>query len=168
MSESGVSLLRDFMMRRYDELKRRLTFQLGNADLACDALHDTWMRLENGKESQGPVQYPLNYLMRMATNVAVDRIRAEGRFLSGDEVEELFAELSDPAPGPAQIVEGRSEAERLAAILRELPPRRRQILILVRVDEMPRQEVADRLGISLSLVDRELRHAHEYVAGRMR
>jgi RNA polymerase sigma-70 factor (ECF subfamily) len=40
-------------------------------------------------------------------------------------------------------------------------------LILIRVDDMPRQEVADRLGISLSLVDRELRCAHEYVIERM-
>jgi DNA-binding transcriptional regulator LsrR (DeoR family) len=35
------------------------------------------------------------------------------------------------------------------------------------VDEMPRQEVADRLGVSLSLVDRELKRAHEYVIEQM-
>lgn len=168
MSAPTLKDLRDFMTQRYDDLKRRLTLQLGSADIAGEALQETWVRLETSKESAEEVQYPLGYLMRMATNAALDRIRAERRFLSGDEVDQVFAALSDPAPGPVQTVEARSDVQRLSAIIEEMPLRRRRILILIRVDEMPRQEVADRLGISLSLVDRELRHAHEYVIERMR
>ncbi|MGJ7484374.1 RNA polymerase sigma factor [Variovorax sp. LT2P21] len=168
MSDAPFTVLRDFMLRRYEELKRRLTLQLGNADLAGDALQDTWLRLEGNTETGAPVQHPLNYLMRMATNAALDRIRSERRFLSGQEVEQVFDNLADSAPGPAQTAEARSEAQRLAAVIEEMPPRRRRILILIRVDEMPRQEVARRLGVSVSLVDRELRRAHEHVVERMR
>lgn len=168
MSDIGLGGLRDFMLRRYEDLKRRLTLQLGNADLAGDALQDTWVRLEGGAETSGPVQYPLSYLMRMATNAALDRLRSESRFLNGTEVEQVFESLCDPAPGPAQTAEARSEAQRLAAVIDEMPPRRRRILILIRVDEMPRQEVARRLGVSVSLVDRELRRAHDHVVERMR
>jgi RNA polymerase sigma factor (sigma-70 family) len=167
MSESSLRGLRDFMTQRYDDLKRRLTLQLGSADMAGEALQETWVRLETSKESTEAVQYPLSYLMRMATNAALDRIRSDRRFLSGDEVDQVFTALSDPAPGPAQTAEARSEMQRLAAIIEEMPARRRRILILIRVDDMPRQEVADRLGISLSLVDRELKCAHEYVVERM-
>jgi RNA polymerase sigma factor (sigma-70 family) len=167
MSDSTLKGLRDFMTQRYDDLKRRLTLQLGSADLAGEALQETWVRLESSKEAGEQVQYPLSYVMRMATNAALDRIRAERRFLSGDEVDQVFSALADPAPGPAQTAEARSEMQRLAAIIEEMPARRRRIMILIRVDEMSRQEVADRLGISLSLVDRELRYAHEYVVERM-
>lgn len=167
MNESGILSLRDFLVRRYDDLKRRLTLHLGSADLAGEALQETWLRLENSKESKESVQYPLSYLMRMATNSALDRLRAEKRFLSGDEVDQVLSTLSDPMPGPAQTFEARSEAERLAAVIQKMPVRRRNILILIRVDEMPRQEVADRLGVSLSLVDRELKRAHEYVIEHM-
>lgn len=167
MNESGILSLRDFLVRRYDDLKRRLTLHLGSADLAGEALQETWLRLENNKESNESVQYPLSYLMRMATNSALDRLRAEKRFLSGDEVDQVLSTLSDPMPGPAQTFEARSEAERLAAVIQKMPVRRRNILILIRVDEMPRQEVADRLGVSLSLVDRELKRAHEYVIEHM-
>lgn len=52
-------------------------------------------------------------------------------------------------------------------MIQKMPLRLRHILILIRVDEMPRQEVADRLGVSLSLVDRELKRAHEYVIEQM-
>lgn len=167
MNESGVLSLRDFLVRRYDDLKRRLTLHLGSADLAGEALQETWLRLESGKESNESVQYPLSYLMRMATNSALDRLRSEKRFLSGDEVDQILSTLSDPMPGPAQTFEARSEAERLALVIQKMPVRRRNILILIRVDEMPRQEVADRLGVSLSLVDRELKRAHEYVIEHM-
>ncbi|RZL66183.1 MAG: RNA polymerase sigma factor [Variovorax sp.] len=178
MSASGFAPLRDFMLKRYDDLKRRLTLQLGNVDLAGDALQDTWVRLQSQDaadagdsktgDSREPVQYPLSYLMRMATNAALDRLRADNRFLTGEEVELVFENLADTAPGPAQTAEARSEAERLAEVMAEMPPRRRRILILIRVDEMPRQEVAERLGVSLSLVDRELKRAHDYLTERMR
>ncbi len=167
MSDNGITGLRDFLVRRYDDLKRRLTLHLGSADLAGEALQETWLRLESSKEGSEPVQYPLSYLMRMATNAALDRMRAEKRFLSGEEVEQVLSDLSDPAAGPARTFEARSEAERLAAIIQQMPSRRRNILILIRVDEMPRQEVADRLGVSLSLVDRELKRAHEHVIQHM-
>jgi len=167
MSDNGITGLRDFLVRRYDDLKRRLTLHLGSADLAGEALQETWLRLESSKEGSEPVQYPLSYLMRMATNAALDRMRSEKRFLSGEEVEQVLSDLSDPAAGPARTFEARSEAERLAAIIQQMPSRRRNILILIRVDEMPRQEVADRLGVSLSLVDRELKRAHEHVIQHM-
>lgn len=167
MSENGFLLLREAMERSYGELKRRLTLQLGSADLADDALHETWLRLSRGKGSGAPVQFPLSYLLRMATNAAVDRLRAESRFLSGAEVDTLFENLAEPTPGPEVAVEERDELRILASLLHAMPPRRRQILLLTRVEGLARQEVATRFGVSLSLVDRELRRAQEYLAERM-
>ena len=168
MSDNSFKGMRELMLRSYGDLKRRLTLRLGSADLAGDALQETWLRLESGKESPESVQHPLSYLMRMATNAALDSIRSERRFLSGEEVELVFENLADPAAGPEQTITARSEAERLAAVMESMPKRQRQILILIRVDDMPRQEVADQLGVSLSLVDRELKRAHEYMVERMR
>ena len=41
MSDTGITGLRDFLVRRYDDLKRRLTLHLGSADLAGEALQET-------------------------------------------------------------------------------------------------------------------------------
>jgi len=168
MSDSAFKSLRELMTRSYGELKRKLTLQLGNADLAGDALQDTWVRLETHQEVPEQIQHPLSYLMRMATNSALDKIRSERRFLSGEEVEQIFDNLCDPAPGPERTIEARSESERLMEIMQRMPVRQRRILTLIRVDEMPRQEVAEHLGVSLSLVDRELKRAHEYIVEKMR
>ena len=94
---SSLAVLRDFMLQRYDDLKARLTRRLGCADMASDALQDTWLRLE-GKDELGPVDSPGAYLLRMAVNVAVDQQRAENRRLTSSEAEALLA-LLDPAPG---------------------------------------------------------------------
>lgn len=163
-----MTVLRDFLVDRYDELKRRLTLHLGSADLAGDALQDTWMRLDTDKEVAEPVQYPLSYLLRMATNSALDKLRSEKRYLTGAEVDLVLGELSDPAPNPEETLLTRLEVQKLAMVMSDMPLRRRNILMLIRVDQLSRQEVAQRLGVSLSLVDRELKRAHEFVVEHMK
>ena len=80
---------------------------------------------------------PLAYVMRMASNAAVDRIRSEHRHLSGTELDLLVDELVDQNPGPARQAMGRAELEALSSVIDAMPARRREILIAVRVHEMP-------------------------------
>jgi RNA polymerase sigma factor (sigma-70 family) len=168
MGESVTVGLRNFLVCRYDELKRRLTLHFGNADIAADALQDTWLRLDDSKADGEPVKHPLSYLLRMATNVALDRMRSEKRFLSGSEVDQVLLELTDPMPTPEQTLLGFEQIHYLAGLIGDLPARQRNILMMVRIDHMQRQEVAERLGISLSLVDRELKRAHDHLTEKMK
>lgn len=163
---SSLAVLRDFMLQRYDDLKARLTRRLGCADMASDALQDTWLRLE-GKDELEPVDSPGAYLLRMAVNVAVDQQRAENRRLTSSEAEALLA-LPDPAPGPAQTAQGREELDTLVRVMGELSERQRGVLLAVRLEGLPQAEVATRMGVSLRTVERELRSAHEHCATRVR
>jgi RNA polymerase sigma-70 factor (ECF subfamily) len=126
MTDNGLSTLRRLFLDRYDDLKARLTQRLGSADLAGDAMQDTWLRLAR-TESVGVVQSPRSYLFRIALNVAEDRRRTEQRRpLSAVEIESLL-ELADDAPTPEQTVVARSDLEAFKAIVDELPRRRRAI-----------------------------------------
>lgn len=162
MKPSSLAVLRDLLTQRYDDLKRRLAWRLGSVELASDALHDTWLRLDDRKETMGPVANPLAYLMRMATNVALDRIERDRRYMSSDEVESLMDELVDPAPGPGELAAARDEIEALARLIDGMPPRRRAIFLAVRVDELSNQAAAARFGVSARLIGLELKRAHEY------
>jgi RNA polymerase sigma-70 factor (ECF subfamily) len=162
MPENAIPALRDFLVQRYDELKRRLARHLGNADLAGDALQDAWLRLESREEVDG-VKNPGAYLMRMAVNIAIDYQRSRSKILSADEVD-LLLEQPDPAPGPAETAEARSDLEELVAAIRAMPERRQQILLMVRWEHLPQQEVADRLGVSLRTIEHELRKAQDHCA----
>jgi RNA polymerase sigma factor (sigma-70 family) len=166
MGES-LSTLRELLTQRYEELKRRLTWRLGSAELASDALHDTWVHLEDRNEDNGPVQNPAAYLMRMATNIAFDRVQRDQRYMSSDEVDTLLAGIVDPAPGPAQVAAARDEIETLSRLIDSLPPRRRAIFLAVRVEELSNQAAAARFGVSARLIGLELKRAHEYCMAHM-
>lgn len=165
MTDLGLAQLRHLFLDRYEDLKARLARRLGSADLAGDAMQDTWLRLARS-ESVGAIESPRNYLFRIALNVAEDRRRSERRY-SGSAVEaDALLELADDAPSPERVVLARSDLELFRAIIAELPPRRRAIFLAARFGQVPRQEIADRMGISLRLVAKELQLALEHCVAR--
>lgn len=164
MSDTTLVALRQLLIASYDDLKAKLTRRLGSADLANDAVQDTWLRL-NRAERVGDVGSPANYLFRIALNVARDRLKSDRRYLSAAQVETML-DLPDETADPACIAEARSELELVERVMAELPARQRDILVAARLDGLPRPEIARRLGISLSLVEKELKQAHEYCLAR--
>lgn len=167
MSENAQPILLNYLTRRYGELKLRLTRVLRNSDLAGDALQDTWLRLQSQADDGPAIQSPGAYLMRMATNAAVDIQRRQGQALAYDEISELL-ELADSAPGPARTAEARSDLASLVTLLNRLPRRQREVIVLVRWEDMPQKDVARRLGVSLRTVELDLQRAHDYLDTRMR
>lgn len=165
MSDVSLAVVRRHLIDRYDELKQRLSRRLGSPDLASDALQDAWLRIDR-VDAIGDVRNPGNYIFGIAMNAARDRMReANTRYLSAAEVDSLL-QIPDEAPAPSNIVEMRSDLKQLEAILLELPVRQREILLAARIDQMPRAEIAERFGISVSLVEKELQRAQEYCLAR--
>lgn len=173
MAEDTRPVLMDYLSRHYDALKRQLGRALRNPDLAEDALHDTWLRVnEQGKQEDGPIQpiqpiqRPGGYLVRMAFNIALDIQRRQSRNLPFDEIDALM-ELADPAPGPERIAEARSQLDAVVKLLDRMPTRRREVVVLVHMDGLTQPEAARRLGVSLRTIEYELKHAHDYLSARM-
>jgi RNA polymerase sigma factor (sigma-70 family) len=164
MTETSLPVLRQLLLTRYDELKARLTQRLGSSELAADAVQDTWLRLHHA-ESIGSVISPVNYLFRIALNIARDRLVSDRRYLNAVQIEQLL-DVADEAADPASVAETRSDLQLVERLISELPSRQREILVAARLDGLPRREIAERLGISLSLVEKELKLAHEYCLAR--
>jgi RNA polymerase sigma-70 factor (ECF subfamily) len=162
MTQAGWGALQQLLLLRYGELKRRLTRQLGSAELAGDALHDTWLRLERGGDL-ADVRSPDTYLFRVAVNIARDNLRAENRLVSTSDAKILLG-IADEAPGAERDAEGRSDWRVLMAVMAELPPRQKAILLAARVEGLGRSEIAQRYGVSVRYVHRELQAAQDYCA----
>lgn len=156
--------LQTLLVDRYADLKLRLVRRLGSHEWAEEALQDTYLRL-GAAEVVGSVQNPTAYLFRTALNMAISRVRAEKRRLSASDVQDLL-HIADDAPNALRIFEGRADILRLKAVMAKLPPRQRAILLAVRLEGAPRQDIADRFGISVSMVEKELRQAQEYCVAR--
>lgn len=165
MSETSWAALRNLLVDRYDELRNRLAHRLGSADLASETLQETWLRLKRTGNA-GALRSPEAYLYRVALNVAANRRDEEKRRLTYSEVESLMR-LEDDELDPERFTEARSEIAALAQVLNEMSSRRRSIFIMARVEELPHRLIAQRVGISVRMVDRELRSALEYCSEKL-
>ena len=161
----NLGALRTLFADSYSDLKRQLARRLGSLDAASDVLYDTYLRLER---VDGPVSIanPKAYLLRMALNVASDHQQANKRLLTAVEIEDLWR-LGDDTIDPETNVAARSEFALFKAALSELSPRSQAILIAARVDELPHEVIAKRLGISTRMVQFELRDALEHCGRRL-
>ncbi len=165
MTNKGLAALQRLFIERYDVLKAQLTRRLGSSELASDALHDAYVRLTDRDEID-EIRHPQSYVLNVAVNGAIDRMRSEARLLSESEVNALY-EYVDPAAGPAQKVEARFELEHAVQALDALPPRQRDILYSARVEGATLVDLSKRWGISTRMVSRELQAAHEFCAKYM-
>lgn len=165
MPELLKATLRNLFLERYGQFRRHLQRRLGSEDLANDALHETYLRVEKMTVPEA-ISYPSAYLMRMALNVADDQRRDHARLLSVPDIEELY-EMADELADPARIVLARTEIAALEQALQELPKRRRAIVIAARVDQLPHSEIAKRFDISARTVEKELRAGLEHCCARL-
>jgi RNA polymerase sigma factor (sigma-70 family) len=164
-ADSGRAILRDLLLKDYNDLTGRLTRKLGSPDLASEVLHETFLRLESAGHI-GPMQSPRAYLFRMALNIATDRRRSENRRLTVGEADALL-DIADDAPSPAQIIEDRSEIAALKHAIAEMPPRRREIFMAARMESQPHKDIAARFGVGVRTIEIELKHALEHCALRL-
>jgi RNA polymerase sigma factor (sigma-70 family) len=165
MTKMTRAKLRAMLETGYDVFHERLKRRLGSDDLADEALQDAWLRLAHGGDV-GVVQSPDNYLLRIALNAATDRREAENRRLSRAEVQAVI-HMADDALDPERIAHARAELAVLKRALEELSPRRREIFILARVEEVAHDKIAQRFGISPRMVEKELRRALDHCSERL-
>ena len=107
------------------------------------------------------------YVFETASSVLTDWVRRR-RSRQADAHGALS--VDQPAPGDFaadRILLGRERLQRVTAALLELPERPRSVFILRRVEGMKYQDIARRLGLSLSSVEKDMRRAVLHLAERM-
>ncbi len=156
--------LQQYLVAHYATLRNRLALRLGCPNLACECLHDTWLRLA---EASVPVTVdnPGAYVYRIACNLATDRVRNSRPWQYTADADLELEQVADSTPGPATIAEARSELDEVMRVLQRLPLRHRSILLKLRLEEESREEVANRYGVSSRRVDQLLRQALDFCIG---
>lgn len=157
--------LRHVLVRDYAKLKLRLMRRFGSVDYATELLHDTYLRVGT-VDATAAVSNPEAYLYRVALSVAADNRKDDRRQIDKATIEAL-RRRDDAELDPEHIVAVREEWTALLHALDDLPQRRREIFIAARLDECSHREVADRFGVSVDTVDRELKQALEFFAKRL-
>lgn len=150
-----MSALIDQFARLRGILRRRGQSQENAEDLVQEA----FLRLYEFQQSGRDVIKPEAFVVRAAFNLAVDAGRKKSRDLTvGESVEEL--QLPDLSPSPEERL---ATDQRLATARRilnsQMAFRTREIFVLHRVEGLKQAEIALRLGISVSAVEKHIARA---------
>jgi RNA polymerase sigma-70 factor (ECF subfamily) len=154
-SQAGLKAV--FLQER-SLLLRLLTARLGTADDAEDALQDIWVKLDTHNVPE-PVAQPTAYLCRMASNLAADRRLATARSGARDTAWQDAQPTADEQPDAERALLGRERLRQIEAEVATMPERMRVALRLYRIEDQPQKEIAERLGMTVSGVEKLLRRA---------
>jgi RNA polymerase sigma-19 factor, ECF subfamily len=131
-------------------LARFLLRRVRSAHDAEDLAQEVYLRLLRVRST---VEHPKAYIYRVAANViyefCLQRDRELGRLASGaDDVP--VEDIMDHAAGPERLLELRGVENTLSAVVAELPPMQRAVLLLAKHRGLSHAEIAARLGISVN------------------
>jgi len=134
---------------------------LGNRERADDVVQDAYLKIIEA-DAVFDVRQPVAYIYQVVRNLAIDRHRRcalESGFFA---CEEEGLEVPAPSGTPEAIAIGRQELGRVARALGELPERTRKAFELYRVGGLTQREIAERLGVSTTLVNFMIRDAIDH------
>ena len=134
-------------------LRRYLGRMLGNASEAQDVAHDAYVRVYPKVQDES-ARNPEAVLFTTARRLALNKIkrRTIAPFTS---VEPHLENAASATPGVVQQVMARQELQQLEVALAQLPPGCRTVLLLRKIELLSHAEIAARLGISLSTVEKQ-------------
>ncbi|MCD7098229.1 RNA polymerase sigma factor [Stenotrophomonas sp. MMGLT7] len=148
---SSEELTRIFLEIR-PNLERAIERRIHDRDTAQDLAQDIYLRLDRISDLLPGEEDAHRYLMRMAVHAALYHQRTESR-----HVQLLAGALTlfeGHVADPEEHAHAQDRLDIIHDALAELPAKCRDVLYLTRIEGLPREDVARRLGVSLSLVNK--------------
>jgi len=138
-----------------DVLKRiaRRTHRYSDAE---DLLQTAFLRLERHRINH-TVDNPAGFLVRTAINIMIDGDRH--RKLLGNATSNELNECEDNSPLQDEVVAARARLARVKSGLEKLTPRTREVFLMHRLESVKYSDIASRLGISESAVEKHIAKA---------
>lgn len=141
-----------------DSLVRYLTRSWHHRDDIHDLRQETYVRVYEAAAQQRP-RAPKSFLFTTARNLMADRLR-RSRVVSIEakaDIDSLNIHVDEVSPEHHALA--RDELRTLARAFERLTPRCREVVWMRRVEELSQREVATRLGIAESAVEKQIAKA---------
>ena len=133
---------------------------------AEEIVQETFLKIWENRE-QFWEDYPFDALMfRIAKNASLNYSRKKVNRMVVEKHLEFFTDLSEDSAD--QYILFQETQNIIETILKGLPPKRKEIFLLQKVEGLSRQEIAEKLGISVITVDHQLFQANKFVREEVR
>lgn len=149
----------------YRELHNFARAKTGDTILAEDLVQETYLRAVNG--STGELRNMRAFLFHILNNLVTDHFRRLRRTRERFSEHEAPDIASDHHGAEEQLI-ARQRLQILQDAIDELPPRCRECFILRRFENLSHAEIAARMNITKSAVEKHLAAATVHCTKRMR
>lgn len=155
-------LFAQFRVPLKNYFRKRVYNQAEVEDLVQDVFYRLTSRADNAD-----LERPEAFIFQIAANLLRDKARREATKRAftkqlSDQNENAFEEFS-----PERVLLGKEKVVALKNALNELPERTRTIFLLHRFEEFKYREIAQQLGISMSLVEKHMMDAIKHLTDRL-
>jgi RNA polymerase sigma-70 factor (ECF subfamily) len=135
---------------------KRIARRTGNSTDAEDLLHSAYVRLEQYSATR-TVTNPAAFLVRTAVNIGIDDYRHDRRIYGQASLP--VPDCEDTAARADEVVAAKELLSRVVSGINRLPDRTREIFLMHRIDKLEYSEIAQRLGISESAIEKQMAKA---------
>lgn len=149
-SRDFASFYRSTLLR----LRRRLGRVLRSSQDAEDVAHDAYKRVFEAMEKQ-QIDSPEGFLFTTAHRIALDRLRRRRNAPVRESDDKVIELTASTAPSVQRVVIARQEWAEVEAAIAALPMGCGTVLRLCKFEHLSHAEIAARLGISVSTVEKQ-------------
>lgn len=126
---------------------------------AEDLIQDAFLKMQEYCERGGQVRQPEGFLVRTVLRLAANARRDAHRNLYYEEPVENLTLIVDTTPTPDEVLAGDQCLERMRDALDAVSRRTRDVLFMQRLDGLSYSQIAQRLGVSISAVEKHIASA---------
>ncbi|MDV6332307.1 RNA polymerase sigma factor [Asticcacaulis sp. 201] len=161
-------ILSETYFAKREVLLRFLVRLCGDESVAEDVLQDIYLKLST-QDIHTEIREPLAFLFRMANNMYLNRLRGENSHRVRDTAwRDLHPQAehlpdADATPSAETVVAARQELRAVMAALSTLPEKTQAIFRLHKFDGLTQPEVAKRMDVSISSVEKHLSRALKHL-----
>ncbi len=173
MTPTSQTVLLEAYFEKRILLVRYFTRLTGDAAQAEDIAQDLYLKVA-ATHTELEVADPVAFLFRMAHNIHLNQLRSLNNRRNRDTAwhvvsqQRVGGESVDDSPSAEELTNGRQQMALLTRALEELPEKTQAIFRLHKLDGVSQAEVATRLAISLSSVEKHLSIALKHLVARLR
>jgi RNA polymerase sigma factor (sigma-70 family) len=122
-----------------------------------DIVQEAYARI--GTMDPATISHPKAYFFRTARNLILEHLQRE-RIVPIEGMADFdLKNIRDTAPGPEHIVSARQDLKRFQEALATLPPQCREVFLLGKVAGLSQKDIAIRMGLAESTVEKHLSRA---------
>jgi RNA polymerase sigma-70 factor (ECF subfamily) len=123
---------------------------------AEDLIQDAYLKMQEYCNRGGAVRQPEAFLVRTALRLGINARRDEHRDLYVDQQVDELTLIVDSNPSPDEVLVAEQCLERMTDALEAVSRRTREVFFMHRLDGMSYGQIAARLGISVSAIEKHM------------